>query len=287
MFYESVDDSPYRSQFEASSGSLTFSQIYNCGPASIVKVAQYHKDKLFGIEDTRVLGAQRGRPTTAFEQLAMLEGRGVRGDVISIDSMAQLADIVGTSGNRPITIGVQFIRVPDSYADHDFDGWHAITIMRRVTQPVKGWEYSDSNFSPRGGIRPDPDHGKKFWPDWVMEYAFIRNFPRMCIVSRRGKAVAPDTVIGDPMDKAFRVADGKIRMRANKPMRRGYKTSSETLMTSGRTGSVVHVIGYIPIPDLPGPEKKYGRNWIGRKYRPRSHGLVLVHIKNVDVKEIL
>ena len=84
-------------------------------------------------------------------------------------------------------------RVPASYRDHPFTGWHAVVVM---AAPAGGFWINDPNFSPPGGHRPDPDRGKKWWPDWVMKYAFIDNPAQHTVVAPNAPkvvTVAPPT----------------------------------------------------------------------------------------------
>lgn len=188
-------DATKRFQFEANSGTLEYSQKYNCGPTCIAFIAGYYKNSWYGIEATRKLVTGPGTPTNAWQQRDMLIKRGVSAQVLSIDSLASLHAIVD-SGRRPILMGIQMSRVPASVRDHSFTGWHAVTIMSGgYNNGVRGFWVNDPNFSPPGGIRPDPDRGLKWYSDSVMQYAVIANTQRFAVVPNAAKPL-PATLKG-------------------------------------------------------------------------------------------
>ena len=206
MTYTSALQAPKRFQWELSSAP---SKAENCGPTCITFIAGFYKDRWYGIEATRLLVTGSGTPTNAWQQAAMLEARGVPASVREITSTAEMHGLVD-SGRRPIVIGVEMSRVPDVFRDHPFLGWHAITLMgRAVVDGTVGFWVNDPNFSPPGGIRPDPDRGMKFYPDWVIASAYISNSPRFAIVpdsakplpvtKGRGRIAGPDCNIRSSM----------------------------------------------------------------------------------------
>lgn len=188
MAYTTATTSPHRFQWETNAAP---SQSSNCGPTCVTKIAQFYRDTWFGIQATRNLVTyDRYRGTSATEQALMLGKRGVPNLVMRIDSLTALKQIVA-SGRRPVVIGVYMARVPAAYRDHPFLGWHAITVMGTGSvNGIGGFWVNDPNFSPAGGIRPDPDRGRKFYPDWVMQNAFINNSPRWAVVPKAAKVVA-------------------------------------------------------------------------------------------------
>lgn len=154
-----------RSQFESSSGSLWYSQVYNCGVVAATLIGQFYKNLTWlAIETTRTLaGVARGRPTTYDEQRRMVVARGVGASVRLIDSVATLRALVGR-GERPVSIGVLMSRVPASIRGHSFLGWHSWLI---VDAPAGGFWYYESNL-------PVDSTAKMRWcPDATMKYAYI------------------------------------------------------------------------------------------------------------------
>lgn len=177
-------DHTKRYQWEANSAP---SQAFNCGPTCATFIAGYHKEAWYGIEATRRLVTGAGTPTTAWQQRDMLAKRGVPAQVRVIDSLATLHALVD-SGRRPIIIGVQMSRVPSTVRDHPFTGWHALVVLSGgYLNGVRGFWVLDPNFSPPGGIRPDPDGGRKWYSDAVMQSAYINNTPRYAVVSDSAK----------------------------------------------------------------------------------------------------
>jgi len=194
MTYTSALTSPHRFQWEANSEP---SKAENCGPTCVTKIAQFYRDTYYHIEVTRRLVTACCIPTNAWQQAQMLTKRGVPASVKEINSVAELHALVD-SGRRPVVIGVQMSRVPAWCRDHPFLGWHAVTILGRavMSDGSVGFWVNDPNFSPAGGIRPDPDRGRKFYPDWVISSAFIANSPRFSVVPTYAKKLpAPSTGI--------------------------------------------------------------------------------------------
>ena len=230
--YTSALISPARYQWESSSGTFVASQSNNCGPASMTKIADFYRDSKFGIEATRRLAAPCCRGTSPGEQSAMLRARGVQNGIYSISSLTQIRNLVGTAGRRPIGIGVYCARVPSAYRGHSFLGWHSIVVMAwGYKNGVRGFWIMDPNFSPPGGSRPDPYGGKRFYPDWVMQYAFIDYSPRYAIVPVAPKYVPPSqpptdvTVGGLPVNFTSRTGWHAV-IKSGKPRRSGASISS-------------------------------------------------------------
>lgn len=173
-----------------------YSQSWNCGPTCATMIASYYRGVFLGIEATRKLVATPQTPTSVTQQRDMLIKRGVPATVVQIDSLAELHSIVD-SGRRPTILGIEMIRVPYNYRDHPFLGWHAVVVMSGASNSgVRGFWVNDPNFSPTGGIRPDPDHGMKWYPDWVIQAAVINNTQRWAVVPNSAKplpAPAPAT----------------------------------------------------------------------------------------------
>ena len=172
-----------------------YSQSWNCGVTAATFIASYYKGVYFGIEKTRLLVAPPQTATSVTQQRDMLIKRGVPATVVSIDSLTELHSIVD-SGRRPIILGIQMSRVPANYRDHPFLGWHAVVVLSGATlNGVRGFWVNDPNFSPPGGIRPDPDRGMKWYPDWVIQSAVIQNTQRWAAIPTAAKPAptAPTT----------------------------------------------------------------------------------------------
>lgn len=203
--YLTAIQSPARFQFETNSGSLWASQTNNCGPTVITKIAQFYNDRWYGIEATRKLVSACCIPTSAPQQRDMLIKRGVPAAVIGIDSIAQMRQLV-SGGTRPIGIGVLMSRVPSQVRGHPFLGWHLICVLGTAYVGTAGFWINDPNFSPSGGVRPDPHHGRRFYSEAVMKYAFIDGTRRWGVAPTAHKktyvpAPAPVPSTGDPMLK--------------------------------------------------------------------------------------
>ncbi|HXS47539.1 MAG TPA: hypothetical protein VN756_08755 [Solirubrobacterales bacterium] len=176
-----------------------YSQSWNCGPTCATFIASFYKSVYYGIEATRKLVAPPQTATSVTQQRDMLVKRGVPASVVQIDSLAELHSLVD-SGRRPVILGIEMSRVPSSYRDHTFIGWHAVVVMSGATNNgVRGFWINDPNFSPPGGIRPDPDRGMKWYPDWVIQSAVINNTQRWAVVPSAAKPLpttAPSTEKG-------------------------------------------------------------------------------------------
>ncbi len=193
MTYLDASTSPHRFQWETNSEP---SKAENCGPTCVTKIAQFYRDQWYGIEATRQLVTACCTPTTAWQQRDMLIKRGVPASVREIASVAELHGLVD-SGRRPIVIGVLMSRVPEVYRDHPFLGWHALCVMKGgYLNGVRGFWINDPNFSPAGGIRPDADRGRKWYPDWVIQSAYIDNSPRYSVIPDSLKPVPVETFKG-------------------------------------------------------------------------------------------
>lgn len=263
MPYDKATDAPARFQFESNSAP---SQSANCGPTCVVKIAQYYMDTWWGIEATRrtisgmgpyyvngrwVWGAPAYMPTSPAQQRDMLSKRGVASTIIRIDSLYQMRQIVA-GGRRPILIGLYMARVPYNYRDHPFTGWHAVVVMdTAVVGGTSGFWVMDPNFSPHGGIRPDPDRGKKFYPDWVMQYAYISNYSRWAIVPNRSKRTTtlpkPAPPISEALPVKFKSPDHPswITLKPKAEVRRAPDFSSPIIMTiSWRGAGPYPLVGY-------------------------------------------
>lgn len=179
-----------RFQWEANSGTPEHSQSNNCGPTCASMIAGFYNDNHPGIERTRTnAGVPCCRGTTYHEQERMFENRKVGATVVNITSLSQLRDIT-KNHRRPVTLAVQMGRIPAAYRGHPFEGWHAIVCMAPGTHNGEdGFWINDPNFSPPGGVRPDPSHGKRFYPNWVLQQGFINNSQHWAIVPNKSKKI--------------------------------------------------------------------------------------------------
>lgn len=187
---------PPRFQFEPSSGTLQYSQTNNCGPTGAAQQIDYYlgrKEGTTAIEPLRAaIGKERGTPTSAWDQMNMLIVKGIPASVISFDSMRQLNRLLGWNGDRPIGIGLMMSRLKPSTRGHSFLGWHRITLIKRARRLVNGrrrygYLYTDPNFSPPGGYRPDPKKGHRFVTQAELKHAWLDNPAALGIVPNRRK----------------------------------------------------------------------------------------------------
>lgn len=206
--YTSAVSSPHRFQWEANAAP---SQATNCGPTCATKIAQFYRDTWYGIEATRrlVTPSNSTMGTSASQQRDMLIRRGVPATVRQLASVSELHTLTD-SGRRPTIIGMLMSRVPSIYRDHPFMGMHAVAVMDGA---AGGFWVNDPNFSPAGGIRPDPDRGRKWYPDYVIQEAFINSTARIAVVPNalkalpvvnkgRGRVAGPDCNIRTSMSLA-------------------------------------------------------------------------------------
>lgn len=207
VLYEEATTAIKRFQWEESS---KYSQANNCGPTCVTFIAGFYKDVSgYGIETTRrlitgmgpynvngavVYGAPQDTPTQPWQQRDMLIKRGVPAEARAITNMAQLRDIV-RGGQHPVLVGLLMSQVPDAIKDHTFDGWHAVVIMDVATKDgVLGFWVMDPNFHPRkDGYRIDPDHGRKFYPAWVIQKAMFDANPNSWGVVPLSRKRVPNT----------------------------------------------------------------------------------------------
>lgn len=192
---DKATDYPPRFQFEPSSGSLTRSQVWNCGPTGAAQQIDYYRSRSGGgtrIEHLRdVIGIAHSTPTNAWEQAEMLTAFGIPAAVVEISTLEQLDKLLGY-GDRPIGIGIQMSRLRASTRGHTFLGWHRVTLLTRRARTVNGvrrhgYLYTDPNFSPPGGYRADPQKGHRWISRRELNYAFIENFPSYAIVPLKRK----------------------------------------------------------------------------------------------------
>lgn len=181
-----------RFQWESSSGTFDCSQSVNCGPTGSTQQADYFRDMDFPIEGTRIrAGVPPCVPTSAGQQAQMLVRRNVDAYAAEIASLHAL-DLLLADGHRPIGIGVLMSRLHAETRGHPFLGWHRITILKQARRWIggrlrNGYIYTDPNFSPIGGYRPDPKKGHRFITRWELNHAFIENSPRYGIIPKRRK----------------------------------------------------------------------------------------------------
>lgn len=179
-----------RYQWETNSAP---SQSNNCGPTCAAAIAGFYNNNTPGIEATRRLVVGPYTPTTYVQQRDMLIRRGVPAAIYNITSLGQLRSFV-SGGQRPVTLFLNMGRIPASVRGHSFTGWHAVVC--------RGWGYhngqrgfwiNDPNFSPPGGVRPDPTGGNRFYSDSVLQYAFVSNSQHYALIPTNPKQTATST----------------------------------------------------------------------------------------------
>lgn len=142
----------------------------NCGPTSVCNIAHAYTGKHTGIYNTRRLGTTSLALSTSIgEQQTMLEKRGVPCIVTQLTMSAIKS--YGSTGRRPIVLGLDMSRVPQSIAGHPFRGMHAVVMLQNAKQSnASGVLIRDPNFNRT--FRRDPTDGRRFYPDWVIRAAF-------------------------------------------------------------------------------------------------------------------
>jgi hypothetical protein len=222
-------DAAARFQWEESSKP---SQAENCGPTCVARIVGYYKNSTPGIEAMRrtingkgpynvngqiVYGAPGRMPTNAYQQRDMLIAQGIPASVRQISTVAELHALVD-SGRRPVLIGILMALLPNSVSGHPFDGWHAVVVLGKATvNGVNGFWVNDPNFSPKGGIRPDPKMGRRFYSDAVMRTAYTNNQPASAVVPTVAKPLAappPPTNPNDRVIHSLMVSQGSPWIRA-------------------------------------------------------------------------
>lgn len=203
MSYLSAMLAPPRFQWDATSGTFQASQSNNCGPTCMSFIGGFYNDKYYSIEALRRTVTGCCKPTQLSEQRDMLTKIGVSAQIYNVASVAALKSII-SSGSRPAMLRIYMARVPSTYRGHPFTGWHAVVAIANGSKNgVSGIWVNDPNFSPPGGYRPDPARGHRFYPDWVINSAFVQNQPAYAIVPLHAKplpsASTPTTGGGLPV----------------------------------------------------------------------------------------
>jgi hypothetical protein len=224
----------------------------------------------------------------------MLNRRGVPAVIYDITSLKQLHTITDT-GTRPVILALYMARVPASVRGHSFTGWHAVVVRKGVTG---GFWVTDPNFSPPGGVRPDPTGGKRWYSDAVIQSAFLDNDQHYAIVPNAAKYIPPpppttheptaiDLADGDPFPMRIRrISDNNDRfvvrkIKAGKPVRKGRLVTNSAWSTTTKE-TPFSIFARIPKADMPLSEQKYGDVFIGLWYH--ENGDHLGYVKAVDLK---
>lgn len=210
----------------------------NCGPTSVTNIAHYYRDKPFGIYSTRLLAvANPYRATSIGEQKAMLETRGVPA-IISQPSVAAIRGFAARR-NHPVLIGMLMSQVPAAVRGHPFTGWHAVEILETASVAnAQGVLVRDPNFSTITG-RTDPTNGKRFYPNWVIQSAFV---------NVGGWALIPEKPKPDPAWQGRIRVDGpgrKIRYEAREDDSTIFAESRSDGFTYHRSGKRLWGNGYL------------------------------------------
>lgn len=300
MTYTTALAAPPRFQWEASSGTFNASQSNNCGPTCMAFIAGFYRDRSYGIEAVRRLIVPCCAPVDITDQRDMLFRVGVPAEVYNISSLSALKAIL-SSGRRPIGMRLYMARVPYVYRGHPFTGWHEVVAIANGTRDgVSGVWIMDPNFSPPGGTRPDPMHGHRFYPDWLVKSAFIDHPPAYGVIPVAAKKIvappppapAPPPVAqavadGDPYPMRFRritASNGRFEsytLRPGAPVRKGALVSSGTWTTVAKE-TPFSAFGRIPKADLPSAEQKWGDVLLGVWYS--VNGDHIGYVKTFDVK---
>lgn len=251
----------------------------NCGPTSVENVAHFYRDRRFGIYSTRLLAAPPLGPTKVTDQRAMLEGRGVP-CVVGQWPLSSIKKVIA-GGRHPMILGLNYAAVPYEVAGHPFRGMHSIVAMDNAPGGVM---VRDPNFNRT--YRTDPTNGNRFYPDWVIQRAFVDQPLGWGIMPTAAKVVTlPDTSIrdrvdGDPHPMKFRSVDYRRTIREGKPIRAGASVNSRVLERVDERRSL-DFIGRIPEKWLPSAERQFGDVLITRHYTGSGH--VLGYVKQTDL----
>ncbi len=293
--YTSALQAPPRFQWEASSAP---SAPANCGPTGVAFIAGFYHDATYGIEWVRRLVAPCCRPTYLYEQADMLTRLGIPASLVNVTSLSQLRSLV-TGGKRPVILAMQMSRVPVAVRGHTFTGAHTVVCLTTGTKAgVKGFWISDPNFSPPGGIRPDPDHGHRFYSEADMQWAFIYNSQHWAIVPNKPKYIPPpkpapapaptdDRADGDPYPMRYRRITASndrfavYELKKGAPIRKGVRTTSGSYGSTAKDGVFFSAWGYIEKADLPAAEQKWGDVLLGNWYA--VNGDHTGYVKTFDV----
>jgi hypothetical protein len=263
----------------------------NCGPTAVTQVAEFYKDRYFGIYSTRRRVTASQKPsTTVGEQRRMLELLGVPCS-LQRPTVSQLKAHLAT-GRRPLILGMDMSKVPIGIAGHPFRGDHAVTL--RANAPG-GFLVADPNFSTRTN-RLDATKGRRFYPDWVIDRAYYRD-GKWAIVPHTDKIVSlPDTgtpgkpilADGDPAPMRYRSLVNQDTgalpaktVKKGKPIRKG-ATVSSALWATVPANTVIRPFGYIDKDDLPAAERQYGDVFLTNWYQ--TNGEHIGYIKSVDLQ---
>lgn len=181
--YTHVKQCKARSQWEANSLPC---QSTNCGASCVTFLAKFFRDKLgLKINTTRKLAIpslQCWRGAKYSEQQVMLAKRKVPNVMVRITSLQQLRSLTG-SGRRPVILFMNMGRVPRSIRGYNFSLMHSIVCMYpKVESGVSGFRMMDPNFR-------DKALCKRFYPDWVIQQAFLNYSEHYALVPLAVKKV--------------------------------------------------------------------------------------------------
>lgn len=162
-------------------------QSYNCGPTTVVNAVAYHRDTVYGIEDTRNLATSRNYTgTSTSERKVMLDRRGVPSSVRHL-SVAEVKGLL--NGRRAFDMALLMGRIPFSIRVRPFAGAHSVEgiakgyatcPVHRVKEP--GIWVNNPDFHPERGER-----ARYFYPDhaWIPAYLALGGW---CVVPNADKA---------------------------------------------------------------------------------------------------
>lgn len=172
----------------------------NCGVTCVAMISQFYTDRWHGIYDTRRLVVRNDREmfTRTQDQALMLAKRGVP-NTISRPSLTAIKNMVRT-GRWPVSIGMNFAKVPLAVAGHPFRGNHS--VVARGLNSRGELLMADPNFNRT--FRIDPTGGRRPYPDWVVQAAYY-NAGHWCIVPTKPKLVSlPDTTTEEDLPVLLR-----------------------------------------------------------------------------------
>lgn len=198
----------------------------NCGPTSVANIAHFYRDGHLGIYHTRRLAVSDWtRATSVTEQKAMLEARGVPCLVGQWPVSSIRKTIAG--GRQPMVLGLYMAVVPSAIRGHPFTGWHAVEALDVGTlNGVSGMYIRDPNFNRT--FRADATNGRRFYPDRVIQRAFVDAHGWGLMPTKPKVVSAPSPVLtvgGLPVTFTSRYG-WKAKILPGKPRRSGASTGA-------------------------------------------------------------
>jgi hypothetical protein len=181
--YTSPTQPPGKSQYDPDSAP---DEGYNCGPTTVVNVLQFHKDRVFPIEQTRALAtSSHGRGTSTSERKTMLDRRGIASSVrhLSPDQVKALLN-----GRRSFDIALLMSKIPLAIRVRPFSGSHSVeAVAKGVSQGSPGIWVNNPDYH-----RDRDQRARYFYPDryWIPAFLALGGW---CVVPDKDKVITTRT----------------------------------------------------------------------------------------------